>query len=257
MAMFFSVGLLIAVIVAAVVLAWTVGRSTAMVCAAAGVLLVGLTFAEAQLSDRWAESNVTAEEFAANFSQVPMTIGDWQGEDQPVLDEVLKKTGAVGYVSRLYRNERTGQEVTLWLIVGHARDICRHTPDVCYPSSGFHKQSQENTQHTIPVKGFEEPAQFFTNSFIREDSQQRGLMRVFWAWYKPGDNGQVVWQAPEYYRFYFGNSRALYKMYFSAPMTSPTQTADQSPCIDFAEEFLPIVDEALANEAAQQESAEA
>jgi hypothetical protein len=252
--MFLTIGLLIAVIVAAVVLAGTVGRNTAIVCAVAGVLLVGLTFAEAQFSDRWAESNVSPEEFAARFAKVPMEIGDWKGEDQPVLDAVLKKTGAVGYVSRAYRNQKTGQEVTLWLIVGHARDICRHTPDVCYPSSGFHKQSQENSHHSIPVEGLEEPAEFFTNSFIREDSQQRALMRVFWTWYKPDETGEVKWQAPEYFRFVFGNSRALYKMYFSAPMTSPTQTADQSPCIEFAQEFLPLADEALSDAPAAQES---
>jgi hypothetical protein len=236
--------LLVAVVVGAVVLAMTIGRSAATICALAGVMLVGLTYAEAQFSDRWAESNVKAEVFASKFAQVPMTIGDWEGEDLPVDEMVRRKTGAVGYVSRLYTNRRNQKQVTLWLIVGHSRDICRHTPDVCYPSSGFHKQSNENSTYTFSVDE-DLPANFWTNSFIREDKTHRSLNRVFWAWYKPDESDKMDWKAPGYPRFEFGNSRALYKMYFSAQMDSPVQTAEQSPAAEFAIEFLPVVEKAL------------
>lgn len=247
MVMLLSVGLLVAVLVAAVVLAMTIGRNAALICAAAGVLMVGLTFAEARFSDRWAGSNVKSEDFAKRFARVPMTIGDWEGEDLPVEEAVRKKCGAVGYVSRVYRNQITNEEVTLWLIVGHARDICRHTPDICYPSSGFYKQSQDNSPYTFAVEGIA-PANFWTNSFIREDPTHRALMRVFWAWYKPDESHEVIWQSPGVARWEFGNSRALYKMYFSAQMNNPTQTADQSSCVKFAEEFLPIVQNALSGD---------
>ena len=84
-----------------------------------------------------------------------------------------------------------------------------------------------------------------TNSFIREDRNGRALERVFWSWYKPNENSAVKWVAPEHQRWIFGNARALYKMYFSSQMPSPKQTADESACIEFAQRFLPQLENAL------------
>ena len=248
MSMYLVVGLMVAVVIAAVVLAMALGRNMAIICAVAGLLMVGMTFLEAQYSDRWASSNVSAEEFAKKFAKVPKTIGKWEGTDLPVDEQVRRVAGAVGYVSREYEHSETGDKVTLWLIVGHSRDICRHTPDICYPSSGFHKQSRENIPYTM-VFG-DKSADFWTNSFILANDKGRGLKRVFWTWYKPGKQDGVNWEAPEYQRWHFGNARALYKMYFSNQMPGPTQTAEQSPCIEFAEEFLPTVEDVLMEKAA-------
>ena len=111
--------------------------------ALAVVLIVGLTYSEAMITDRWSGSNISAEEFASRFANVPETIGSWEGEDQVVTAEIQKGAGAVDYVSRVYTNTRTNESVRLWLIVGHSRDICRHTPDVCFPASGFRSTSDK------------------------------------------------------------------------------------------------------------------
>ena len=242
--MFITGGLLIAVVVGAIAFSVTIGRNMGLVCATAGIFLIGLTFVQARYSDRWASSNITSEEFARCFKNVPKVIGDWEAEELKVKDEVRETAGAVGYVSRAYQNTKTGQTVTLWLIVGHARDICRHTPDICYPSSGFHKQSKENVPYTMAFDDAP-PSHFWTNSFIREDRNGRALERVFWSWYKPNENSAVKWVAPEHQRWIFGNARALYKMYFSSQMPSPKQTADESACIEFAQRFLPQLENAL------------
>lgn len=250
MSMFLVVGALAAIAVVAVVLALKIGKNAALACGAAGILLLGMTYAEAQLSDRWATTNVTAEEFVSRFNDVPKVIGDWEGEDLDVIEQVRKTAGAVGYVSRLYTNTKTNKHVKLWLIVGHSRDICRHTPDVCYPSSGAHKQSSENIPYTMTFDGVP-AANFWTNTFLIEGPTGRSLDRVFWTWFKPTKDSDeaVAWEAPEYQRFRFGNARALYKMYFTSAMPGPSQTADESPCIAFAKEVLPVVNAALANSA--------
>ena len=211
-----------------------------------GVLaIVGLTAAEAKISGRFQSSNITAEQFAALLNNVPMEIGDWQGEDLPVEDQVRKTAGARGYVSRVYRNSVTGEEVTIWLIVGHSRDVMRHTPDVCYPSSGFMTRAPENSRHTFVFEG-QPPADFYTNTFVKEDSSGRRLIRVFWSWYKPQDDSNVTWNAPKNVRLEIGNAPSLYKLYFTSNMRDGKESTEESQCTKFAEVFLPIVEKALS-----------
>jgi uncharacterized protein DUF3485 len=216
----------------------------------AGVLLlVGLTIVQIKMTDRMSGTNFTAEQRAQLLSMVPKEVGDWQGDDMPVDENVQKTAGAIGAVSRSYRNSRTGEKVDLWLIVGHARDVAFHTPDICYPASGFEARSKENSLYPMVISGLPD-APFWTNTFYRENELTgRRLIRVFWSWYNPessANEGKVVWEAPGNARWAFGNARALYKMYFTSEMHDPMETAEQSSCLRFAREFMPEVDKALA-----------
>jgi hypothetical protein len=214
----------------------------------AGVLLiVGLTIVQGWMTDRLAGTNVSAEQQAKLLELVPKKCGDWQGEDKQVDETVKEVAGSVGAaVSRNYRNARTGERVDLWLIVGHARDISVHTPDVCYPGSGFDARAKENGRFPMVMNGQE--TWFWTNAFYREDVTGRQLLRVFWTWFSPDadeNHGKVVWEAPEKPRLRFGNTRALFKMYFTSEMRDSMETAEQSACIHFARDFLPEVEKAL------------
>jgi hypothetical protein len=211
-----------------------------------GVLaLIGFTVAEARMSGRFQGSDITEEQFAELLKKVPMEIGDWHGEELPVEDQVKKTAGARGYVSRAYKNAKTAEVVTIWLIVGHSKDVVRHTPDVCYPSSGFKTMAPENSRQTVVFEGQPE-ADFYTNKFIKEDATGRQLVRVFWSWYKPQEDGKVVWKAPKIVRWEFGNARSLYKLYFTNNMRDYRETTDESASMKFAEVFLPVVDQALS-----------
>ena len=213
------------------------------------VVIVGLTVPQIVISDRFARSNVTAEEFSEVLKNVPHNIGDWQGEDLETTDQVRKTAGVVGrYVNRLYRNVRTGERVKLWLICGHSKDITRHTPEVCYPSSGFTQRAQANSLYPCNYPGGVDDANFWTNTFTKEDDTGRRIERVFWSWYRPVEGEPVRWEAPTNPRYAFGNSRALYKMYFTNEMRDPAETTEQSPCIRFARDVLPIIDKALARQ---------
>jgi len=46
-------------------------------------------------------------------------------------------------------------------------------------------------------------------------------------------------------------------MYFTSAMPGPTQTADESPCVDFAKEIIPVLQKALSSdpESASREAA--
>ena len=215
---------------------------------AAVLLIVGLTYIEVNMTDRLAGTNVSAEQRGELLTKVPSTVGDWHGDDVPVDPNVRKTAGAIGAVDREYRNVRTGEKVRLWLIVGHAREVAFHTPDVCYPSQGFQARASENSVY--PMVFPDQPkTDFLTNTFLLENTAGQQLKRVFWTWYNPtnkDNEGKVVWEAPSNARWHFGNTRALYKMYFTSSMRDPKETAEQSACVRFAREFLPEVNKVLS-----------
>jgi hypothetical protein len=223
------------------------------------VLIVGLTIAQIRMTDRLSGSNVSAEQRAELLKKVPLRVGDWQGKDKIVDENVRKTAGAVGAVSRDYENVRTGEKVELWLIVGHSRQISFHTPDACYPASGFSARGKENAQYETAFPG-QPPTPFLTNTFHKEDEiSGQQLIRVFWTWYDAESkehNGKVVWEAPMNARWHFGNTRSLYKMYFTSRMHDAMETTDQSACLRFAREFLPVVNEALAEVSGAETAAE-
>jgi hypothetical protein len=213
------------------------------------LLIVGLTIPQFQMTDRLSGTNVSAEQCTLLLEKVPKKVGDWHGEDRVTDANVRKTAGAIGAVSRIYRNVRTGEQVDLWLIVGHARDISFHTPDVCYPSAGFEARAKESGLYPMQYGTEGATAPFLTNTFIKADVTGQQLLRVFWSWFNPEETkneGKVLWEAPHNARWHFGNARALYKMYFTSTMRDPSETADASSCARFAREFIPEVNKALA-----------
>jgi hypothetical protein len=206
------------------------------------VLITVVTVVEGiYLKDRWGLPGVEAAELGQRFSRVPKKIGNWTGIDMPVSAEVKERSGAVNFVSRRYTHEGTGLSVDLWLIIGHARDIIRHTPNICYPSSGFLQQGSQ-LRHTVFYDGDKE-ARFFTSKFQKEDRLVRQTQRVFWAWNHPELH---KWDAPDKARFHYGMAtRALYKMYLTSVVTANEDTLDDNSAAKFAEIVLPVIDAAL------------
>lgn len=214
------------------------------------VVLAGFTAYQGILTDRWRE-NVEAAECAKLLDQIPKEIGDWVGTDQEVDDNIRKTAGAEGYVSRSYVNSNTKEVVNVWFIVGHSFNIARHTPNICYRAQGFSQMAPEENYSYNFAEG--ETAGFLTAAF----KGQQGINRVFWTWSKPvaepgekiewiaPDNRRRGWFAPKDPRGTFGNMRALYKLYFTTAARSEDEKPEDSVCLKFAQEFLPVAGQIL------------
>ena len=221
--------------------------------AVAVLAIVSLTAWAAHYSDRFTSSSITAEQFGKRFASVPKdstqspALGDWVGQDMPVEKATLEQAGAVSHVSRQYVNPKyPGRYVTLWLIVGHSRDIVRHTPDICYPSNGY-SQIGATIKYTItPPAEEDHPAEFFSAKFRNESNSGMKTERVFWAWNgnDPKD-GRDEWEAPESQKLHFGNNRALYKMYFTSEMTADDEEPGKNLAVELAKVMVPEVNRAL------------
>jgi hypothetical protein len=211
------------------------------------VLIAAFTALEAKFSDRFNSSAVTAEEFDAQFKGLPKEVGPWVGTDKPVDDKTLQVAGAVNYVSRTYRNTQNGTVVDLWLIVGHSRDIVRHTPDICYPAHGMGQDDPTPLKQPIEIPG--EPVATFYTARFRTEVDLTGIagpknQRVFWAW-NPNTKDEYQWDAPDSARLHYGNNPKLYKMYFSAMMKDHDEPMADNAALAFAKVMLPHINETL------------
>lgn len=205
------------------------------------ILIIGLTVFQGIKADRWNESGADAAVFAAQLVNIPLAFGDWEGDDTDPGDRrELQVAGAVGHLTRKYRNTRTNEEVDLYIICGHSRDITMHTPDRCYPKAGFRQEKIRSEPYDIELA--EGDAKFYTNTFRKEDLQGIRNLRIFWSWAVDAETG---WQAPDLPRRAFAAKRAIYKMYMINFLPSQTGTAENSPCVEFGRQFLPTLNEAL------------
>lgn len=216
-----------------------------------GIIVIPLTLWQWKLMDWVWTNNVPAMQCAYLLeTEIPRVVGDWEGKDNPVDSKVLETAGADGYIDRVYTNTKTGESVSIWLIVGHFRHVSRHTPNICYRAAGY-DQLGKAVPHRIEVPNLP-TSEFRTAKFSKTQGNSTYYQRVFWGWWKPEvwEEGQsaedvnIAWASPEDPRLTFGYCRALYKLYFTAA-SDKEETPDQSVCLKFAAEFLPVVHDRL------------
>jgi hypothetical protein len=196
-------------------------------CGAALVLATAIV--QGLWSDRWTDSSADSQYLAERIDRLPLKLGDWQGEDIAAAPRELRAAGAVGHLSRIYRNRLTGEQVSLFLICGHMRHVSVHTPDRCYPANGFEQQGEP--QH-FTIKTSAGPVETFTTTFRQEEATGVHKQRVFWTW-----GYEAQWQAPDNPRVTFGGVRALYKLYLITSVPpSVQQPPEESPALHFAQD---------------------
>jgi len=197
------------------------------------VLILLTTMVQGFLTDRWRPS--TSEQlkaFADALQNVPIRIGDWEVQEITEMDPREREAaGAVGDLSRTYRNPHTQEVVSVYMICGPSRAVAVHTPDACYVSSGFRIEDKIQP-YDIPFGNTK--GEFRTATFLKEDPTGSQLLRVFWAW-----NATGQWEAPEWPRLKYGGRTPLNKVYFIA-RSAPGESVADSPALAFAKEFLPV-----------------
>jgi Protein of unknown function (DUF3485) len=188
---------------------------------------------------RWHETQ--APEVAARLQQLPLTVGDWQGETQELDRRVVQRAGFSGYVSRIYRNQR-GVEVSLLIGWGPPGPLSVHTPEVCYGASGFAMTNA--VERCTPYKaGSSTTGEFWRSTFTSRTTGSIDRRRVIWSWNKNG-----IWQAPDNPRWTLAGTPVLYKLYATQQFLPVSDAADGHEVEDFLREFLPEVDRALAQD---------
>ena len=190
-------------------------------------------------SGRWNESQEAGA--TARLEQLPLTIGDWQGESLQLDPAIVQRAGFRGYVSRRYVNQRTGAAVNVLVACGRPGPLAVHTPEVCFGGVGF-TTADDPSRCTFAGASGETPAEFFKGTFIRKDSISPEKLRVLWSW-----NKREVWGVSDNPRWTFAGVPILYKAYVTQSFVPHDDATDGEVGLDFVREFLPELDKALGN----------
>lgn len=219
-----------------------------------GVALVGgVTVVQGLWTDRWTGRNVKAElAEAADLleKRFPVRFGDWEYvQDLEGDPKELERAGAVGHVSRLFRNIDTKDQVSAFVVCATPHDASGHTPDRCYPGAGFEIAEAEHRQ-SVPLDDGR-TAETFTGTF-RKSGQ---TLRVYWTY---GVDGK--WVAPQIARIELAGASSVNKLYAIIDESRTTKPRAQAACNDFLASLLPEIDRSLGiapqNPAAEPETGE-
>lgn len=200
------------------------------------VIILAVTMVQGNWSERWGE-HPELKIFAERVHEVPLEVGEWHGKiSEAPSKRIQQAAGAVAMLSADYTNTQTNQRVNIHVVCGRLQDVFYHTPDRCYPASGFAAGGSPIRQ-TIDLPGGK--AEFFTSTFQRSEASGTENLRIYWSWCADGQ-----WLAPEEEKWTFAGRRALYKLYVSTSGDGDT-TADHNAAVDFLRVFIPELQKAF------------
>jgi hypothetical protein len=177
---------------------------------------------------RWDAANA-ASAAGVSLEQMPMQLGEWQGQALQ-----LNPREAAAYSATLYRryvNQRTGAVVSVVLGAGRPGPVSIHSPDYCYPASGYDKAAW--AIHNVAFDTGRPPAEFKTALLTKTQAAGQTQVRVLWSWY-----ANDSWSAPDNPRWTFAGQRVLYKLHVVRETTLSAETLENDPAVDLLRELL-------------------
>ena len=214
---------------------------SALAVGTAFVVLVVCGLVHGLWTDRWALAKEPGAS-AAKVANVPLKIGDWEGQDQEINPRDLEKAEAVGWLWRTYVHRRTGNAVSILLLCGRSGPIAVHPPDVCYRGAGYEPVSV--VRHQLPVESSSSPPEFMVGHFQKQEAAVLQHLRILWAWSATGP-----WMAPEHPRWTFARHPALFKLYVLRQLPRGDEKLEDDPVVEFIRLLVPELQKALFSDA--------
>lgn len=215
------------------------------VFAVAAVAVVAVTVVQGRMTERWSPASRDEVVRVSKLLEehFPKQFAEWEVEQEIEGDpRELERAGAVGHVSRLYRNARSKARVSTFVVSALPHDASGHTPDRCYPGAGFTIGESEH-RLTVPLAD-DRKAEVFTGTFVKSGQ----TLRIFWTYGVPSAkaNSRLDWIAPQIARIALNPYPAVYKLYAIVDETRLGASQSMAECEQFIADLLPALDAALA-----------
>jgi EpsI family protein len=118
---------------------------------------------------------------AFDVNGLPLDIGEWNGQEEEILDGTVQVLHAQAYVNRIYVDS-IGREVSMhaavWSNEAEVGQAAPHHPQICYPSSGW--EIMDRRRGSFPINQTSFPVEWML-------LQKEGKSIVIGHWYEMGD----------------------------------------------------------------------
>jgi hypothetical protein len=167
---------------------------------------------------------------ASHLESFPQEFGDWQLlKKEPIDDSTVQMLSCAGYVNRQYVNRKTGENISLAIMLGPSGPISVHTPEVCYSSRAY---SIRDARKPVSISDSDGHNHSFWNISFRANTPSTEELRVYYAWY-----GKRGWEASKWPRFEFAGRPLLFKLQIAS--LGPAVLRDQEDaCAKFLTAML-------------------
>lgn len=208
------------------------------------VLIAGQAYLQGIWTGRWSQQDVSKELQAHidRIKRIPTTFGDWDSIEAPMTQRELDASGSLSAFSRQFQSKSDPSKVvSVFVVCGLSRDITAHTPDQCYPLSGFEEVEDPQAYDIEFGTDHKNAMEFRTNRFKKAHSIMPQDLRIFWSF-----SGDGKWESPSIPKFSLAHFPALYKIYVNTSVRGATSTrADDSAAVKFLKDFMPILNSTL------------
>jgi hypothetical protein len=199
------------------------------------VLVAGMTLLsgilQGRMSNRWGPSPDTVAA-ADKLKEIPQQFGDWRLQASEELGkEAENQLQPAGYFVRRYQNQKTGDVVSVTLLLGRPGPTSVHTPEICFGSRNYESRSERQQVAIHRAAGSDDD---FWALDYKTDDLRGDLLRVYYAW-STGDR----WSAPNDARFAFAGRPYLYKIQLSGLLPPGANPQARDPCREFLQDFVP------------------
>jgi hypothetical protein len=182
-----------------------------------------------RLTQRWGPGPDLAAA-AHHLNVFPTEFGDWQLLNEDTMDEPTRQIlDCAGYVNRQYVNRRSGETISVAIIVGPSGPTSVHTPEICYSSRAYSIVTPRKQAVFTDRRGRSHA--FWALRFLSNNVSAEQLS-VYYGWTSDG-----TWRAPESARFEFAGRPLLYKLQI-ASLSPPTEAGQKNENQDACAKFL-------------------
>ncbi len=201
------------------------------------VVAFGLTILsgvlQGRMRNRWGVSPDTIRA-AGKLADIPSQFGDWKLVSKGKLGETEKTMlECAGFFVGEYRNRVSGEAVNVTVLLGPPGTIAAHTPEVCFPSTGYTALGE---REGLAIRGKDEQDDQIWGLTYHVNNVHGGILRACYAW----STGQR-WAASERPRFEYAGKPYLYKIQAVSRLASGADLRAHDPCMEFLRGFLPVV----------------
>lgn len=207
-----------------------VALAVALVAASLGVRMVQKSRVEKTLG--------SGRECPFPLKDIPLAFAGWRGADEKLDSEIARATGATDKIFRIYTDHRTGAKLSVIVLYGPANDVYVHTPENCYPSSGY-TLVEGPMGRRISVADKTVP--FTSLIYVKGEGGLVERQQVYYTWYYDGrwnpgmPNPKQIVRVP-----------GMFKVHVARLISEQERLDDRDPCQDFLEILMPDIERRLA-----------